>query len=79
MVSKEYKTGRRSSAGGQHSGMAAATAITPDTLKLPIDPSAYDLTGDELAFFKTQTGIQNEDELRDHILKVQAEAYAVCH
>lgn len=44
----------------------------------PIDPSIYNLKGDELAFFKSQTGIQNEDELRHHILDVQAEAYAVC-
>ena len=56
----------------------AASAVTSDTLKVSIDPSVYALNGNELAFFKTQTGIQNEDELRDHILAVQAEAYAVC-
>ena len=56
----------------------AAAVVIPDIFKVPIDPSAYSLSGEELAFFKAQTNIQNEDELRDHILAVQAEAYAVC-
>jgi hypothetical protein len=45
---------------------------------LPLDPSIYHLDEDELAYFKIQTGIQDEHELRKHILEVQAEAYAVC-
>lgn len=58
--------------------MAAPTGdATLDIAKLPIDPSAYAMSGDELEFLKIQTGIQDEDELRDHIMKVQAEAYAV--
>ncbi|KAF8481384.1 hypothetical protein JB92DRAFT_2765634 [Gautieria morchelliformis] len=44
---------------------------------LPLDPSLYHLDEDQLAFFKIQTGIQDEHELRNHILEVQAEAYAV--
>ena len=44
---------------------------------LPLDPSIYNLDEEERSFFKAQTGIQDDDELRDHILEVQAEAYAV--
>jgi hypothetical protein len=38
----------------------------------------YDLTEEERTFFKQQTGIQDDDELKAHIFRVQAEAYEVC-
>lgn len=41
----------------------------------PLDPGLLALQEDELAFFKVQTGIQDSEELREHILNVQAEAY----
>ncbi len=51
------------------------------------DPEAYPLneklyplnaeTPRELEFWKSQTGIQDEEELRRHIIKVQTEAHAV--
>ena len=37
------------------------------------------LTDEERSFFKQQTGIQDDDELKAHILQVQAEAYKVCN
>jgi len=37
----------------------------------------YDLTEEDRIFFKRQTGIQDDDELKAHILRVQAEAYEV--
>ncbi|KZT06627.1 uncharacterized protein LAESUDRAFT_743246 [Laetiporus sulphureus 93-53] len=37
----------------------------------------YYLDENELAFFKTQTGIQDENELEQHILGIQADAYKV--
>ena len=43
-----------------------------------LDERFYDLTDEERAFFKQQTGIQDDDELKTHILQVQAEAYKVC-
>ena len=46
-------------------------------LPLPLDPSFYNLKENEIAFFKKQTGIQEDSELRKHIIEVQAEAYAV--
>ena len=52
------------------------TQLRPDVLAL--DERLYDLTDEERSFFKQQTGIQDDDELKAHILQVQAEAYKVC-
>ncbi|KIL67227.1 hypothetical protein M378DRAFT_73824 [Amanita muscaria Koide BX008] len=43
----------------------------------PLDESLYSLDEDELAFFKSETGINDEGELKKHILTVQARAYEV--
>ena len=45
---------------------------------MALDESLYDLTEEERAFFKQQTGISDDDELKAHILRLQAEAYEVC-
>jgi len=37
----------------------------------------YALEEEEIAFFKQQSGIEDDQQLKEHILKVQAEAYAV--
>jgi hypothetical protein len=42
-----------------------------------LDERLYDLTDVERSFFKQQTGIQDDDELKAHIIRVQAEAYQV--
>ncbi|KAI0066447.1 hypothetical protein BV25DRAFT_1820395 [Artomyces pyxidatus] len=42
-----------------------------------LDESLYGLDTDEAAFFKQQTGIQDDDELKKHLLQIQADAYAV--
>ncbi|KAF8638313.1 hypothetical protein AX17_002333 [Amanita inopinata Kibby_2008] len=44
---------------------------------LPLDESLYSLDDDELAFFKSQTGIDDDEQLKNHILAVQAKAYQV--
>jgi hypothetical protein len=44
---------------------------------LALDESLYNLTEEEHTFFKQQTGIPNDDELKAHIFRVQAEAYEV--
>jgi hypothetical protein len=41
----------------------------------PLDPSLLVLGKDELAFYKAQTGINDVEQLREHILQIQAEAY----
>ncbi|CCM06895.1 uncharacterized protein FIBRA_09205 [Fibroporia radiculosa] len=40
-----------------------------------LDERYYNLQEDELAFFKAQTGIQDEGELKQHIMKAQESAY----
>jgi hypothetical protein len=45
---------------------------------LALDESLYNLTEEERTFFKQQTGISDDDELKAHISRVQAEAYEVC-
>ncbi|KAG1745220.1 hypothetical protein EDB19DRAFT_2023695 [Suillus lakei] len=47
------------------------------TSNAPLDPSLYRLDPDALEFFKQQTGITEEDDLKHHILAVQAKAFAV--
>ncbi|GJJ13704.1 hypothetical protein Clacol_007960 [Clathrus columnatus] len=43
----------------------------------PLDPSLYRITEDEAKFLKECTGITDDEELKQHILEVQAEAYAL--
>ncbi|KAG0696576.1 hypothetical protein DFH29DRAFT_194053 [Suillus ampliporus] len=44
---------------------------------ISLDPSLYGLDPTALEFFKQQTGIIGEDDLKQHILAVQAKAFAV--
>ncbi|EIW65003.1 uncharacterized protein TRAVEDRAFT_42402 [Trametes versicolor FP-101664 SS1] len=44
---------------------------------LPLDENLYTLDEETSGFFMAQTGIQDAEELRKHLLRVQAEAYAV--
>ncbi|KAG7448619.1 uncharacterized protein BT62DRAFT_717960 [Guyanagaster necrorhizus] len=41
----------------------------------PLDPSLYVLADDEVVFIKSQTGIDDDEELKRHILAIQEEAY----
>jgi len=56
-----------------------AMSLADPKKRLPLDISLYSLQGDQLEFFRTTTGIQDEEELKQHILNVQAKAYEVCH
>ncbi|TFY73959.1 hypothetical protein EWM64_g10053, partial [Hericium alpestre] len=49
----------------------------PHVDHLDLDPSLYNLKGDEVAFYKQQTGIQDDEELKRHIIEIQTGAYAV--
>jgi len=57
------------------SNLAAPQAI--QNIAIPLDPKIYTLAEDELEFYRKETGIQDADEIKEHILQVQAEAYAV--
>ncbi|KAH7907891.1 hypothetical protein BJ138DRAFT_425752 [Hygrophoropsis aurantiaca] len=43
----------------------------------PLDANFYKIGAEELSFFKSSTGIQDDDALKEHILIIQEKAYAV--
>jgi len=43
----------------------------------PVNPSLY-LDPDTAAFFKKETGIDDDAALKEHIIAVQADAYKAC-
>ena len=56
--------------------------LTPEAEKQlarldPREENDFKIDEDGLAFMKAQTGIEDEEELKKHILAVQAEAFAV--
>ena len=44
---------------------------------LKLDPSHYLPLPDEVKFLKEQTGIEDEEELKNHIVSVQTDAWQV--
>jgi hypothetical protein len=42
-----------------------------------LDESLYDPDSEALAFFKKETGIDDDDALKQHVLNVQQEAFSV--
>lgn len=71
-----------------HSGTIAQSESDP-TSKAPnsetwtsaqfqdLDPSLYAPSPEDLAFLKSQTGLEDEEVLKQHVLEVQAEAWKV--
>ncbi|KAJ7590065.1 hypothetical protein C8J56DRAFT_588339 [Mycena floridula] len=53
------------------------TDSSPQLPSLALDPALYVLQDDQLAFLKSHTGIQDEGELKNHVLAVQAKAYKI--
>ncbi|KAG2154061.1 hypothetical protein DEU56DRAFT_726242 [Suillus clintonianus] len=52
--------------------------ITVHTSSIPtVDTSLYSLSPEQAAFFKSQVGIDNDEDLRKHILEVQAKAHKI--
>ncbi|KZV79812.1 hypothetical protein EXIGLDRAFT_734209, partial [Exidia glandulosa HHB12029] len=43
----------------------------------PLDPTLLVLRPDEIAFLKQQTGIESDENIKQHVLRVQERAYAV--
>ena len=41
------------------------------------DPSLYNPEPHEVEFFKSQTGIEDDEELKEHVIAVQKEAWEV--
>ena len=46
-----------------------------DSKQAPLDPTFYDV---DVEFLSIMTGIKDPEELKKHVLQVQADAYAVC-
>ncbi|KAG1870346.1 hypothetical protein C8R48DRAFT_789353 [Suillus tomentosus] len=46
---------------------------------LTVDTSLYSLSSEQAEFFKAQTGIDDDEDLKRHILEVQAKAYKASH
>ncbi|EGO24560.1 hypothetical protein SERLADRAFT_390015, partial [Serpula lacrymans var. lacrymans S7.9] len=55
--------------------MTAATES--DAGQYVLDERYYNLGQEETAFFKAQTGIHNDDELKTHILAIQEKAWKI--
>jgi hypothetical protein len=58
--------------------MSGDTSMPQKFVPLALDEDLYNLSEEERAFLKQQTGIQDDDELKAHVLRLQAEAYKVC-
>lgn len=61
----------------QPTTMKPCDAIEPHHRAIPVDGVLLRLSPEEEAFFKTETGIKDTDELRRHIITVHEEAYKV--
>ena len=50
----------------------------PSHYLLPLDESKYKLDNEEAAFFKEQTGIQDDAALKTHLVEIQRKAFEAC-
>ena len=57
--------------------IVGAASVSEARQQYKLDPSLYRPTPEEIAFYKSQTGIQGDEELKEHILAVQKEAWDV--
>ena len=60
--------------------MAEIETPTPSSGRLPhlkLDPNLYNPQPHEVEFFKAQTGIKDDEELKAHVISVQKEAWEV--
>jgi hypothetical protein len=59
--------------------ISAPQETTQPSYYKALDERLYTLNDEERSFFKEQSGIQDDDELKAHFVQVQAEAYKVCN
>lgn len=52
-------------------------SYTDPKLRLPLDESLYSPDSEELAFYKSEAGIADEEQLKKHIIAAQTKAYEV--
>lgn len=58
--------------------MASTPAALQADARPPLDETLYSLEPEDEKLYAEQIGITDPEELKNHILAVQAEAYAVC-
>ena len=46
-------------------------------LRAPLDDKLYSLDAEEIAFYKEKTGIHDDGKLKEHVVRVQHDAYEV--
>jgi hypothetical protein len=51
--------------------------MTARKAPLPLDATLFDLDDKHLKFFRSLTGITNDEEVKQHIMTIQARAYEV--
>ncbi len=51
--------------------------VDPNSIRRPLDEKCYNLDNAEEEFIMRQTGIQDPQEVKKHVIAVQAEAYEV--
>lgn len=57
--------------------MMASEKSTYEAPPLDLDPRFYHLDDEEKGFFQQLTGITDDEQLKEHIFRVQAKAYKV--
>ena len=57
--------------------MSIEAETETDLRTLRLDSTLLELNPEEEAFFKSETGIQDTEELKKHIIQVQEDAYKV--
>ena len=53
------------------------TTLPPPSWVKPLNNVFYDPDDEAKEFFKRETGIEDDEELKQHILRVQSKAFAV--
>ncbi|EJD05460.1 uncharacterized protein FOMMEDRAFT_165874, partial [Fomitiporia mediterranea MF3/22] len=57
--------------------MSDGASNNKDIPGIELDPDLYDPSREEIDFLKSQTKIEDEDELKQHVLDVQKEAWSI--
>lgn len=57
--------------------MSITNKAAPPAVAPPVEGGTYSLSEEEAAFFKSQIGIKDDEELKQHIIAVQKKAYEV--
>lgn len=57
--------------------MPSHDSLDDPALGAELDTKDYSMEADELEFFRKLTGLQDEDDLKSHVVNVQVKAYQV--